>query len=205
MRCESCGRDLPTTANFCGSCGTSVTGQQQAQRHPASAGAGAATHESPAAASASPSGTVGSQPDPRDDARRKEEAINSLQRWGQADRERARTAPPSYQPTYRVPVVAKVMRERTSTVELIDRLATTFKVLAIAALFVGAVATIVVLVSLSQVGLGSGSVFGAILLGGLYTALAALSLLLVHAALRALAAITVGTAFSDDERSSAAR
>lgn len=181
MRCESCGRDLPTTANFCGACGTSVS------------------------ASLSPSGTVGPPPDPRDEARRKEEAISSLQRWGEADRERSRSAAPSYLPTYRVPVIAKVMSERTSTVELIDRLATTFKVLAIASLFLGAIATIVALVSLSQVGLGFGSVFGAILLGGLYTALAALSFLVGHAALRGLATITVGTAFSDEERASAPR
>lgn len=187
MRCESCGRDLPTTANFCGSCGTGVR-------------ASSALDE--AATPAAPSSTAGSESARAAARQREDDAIRALQRWGQADRERAPAAP-AYQSTYRRPTVAKIMSERTSTVDLLDRLATIFKVLAVASVFVGALLTLVVLVPLAQLSPGFGSIVGVLLLGGLYTALAALSLMVTHAVLRALATITVGTAFSDDERAAA--
>lgn len=185
MRCESCGRDLPTTANFCGSCGTGVSAKSLQAATPA--------------ASLSTAGSASAREAAR---QREDDAIRALQRWGQADRERAPAAPAS-QLTYRRAPVAKVMSERVSTIDLLDRLATVFKGLAIASVLVGAVLTIVVLVSLSRLAPSFGSILGVLLLGALYTALAVLTLLVAHATLRALAAITVGVAFSDDERAPA--
>ncbi len=128
-----------------------------------------------------------------------DDSFQALRQWGELDRERS-DAPPQPLASYRAPVVAKVMSERTSTLSMLDTLATVFKYLAFASLVLGGIGTIVALASMPRFAISLGSIVTVILLGGLYSALTALSLFVVHVGLRATAAIVVGTAFSVEER-----